>query len=484
MGAYVQATLPDLSDKNISNETVFTGTGPNVLSGAAHRRYTRWIDNVGHYLLKQIDLEIGGQLIDRHFGDWLEIWAQLTVPASQEVGYRKLIGQDPRNALGQNTGLQADLFSRTVAIGQGASNPVLPVTNAVIKGRTIFVPLQFWFCRHEGLALPLIALQYHEVKVAIEFRQSYELIQVNLGDRDGSWATTVQMGECISLGTLDASLWVDYVYLDTEERRRFSQASHEYLIEQLQFTGDEMVYFTQEEGETKYTAITLNFNHPVKELVWVLKCFEDDKEWSNFTDTGLSSVPPVQLQSVTMTSGSAVVTTGLTGLPPLSSYVALNSTEQTAASLAAINNLDALTRFSHYDTVRPIGRTTTYGLAQNPVIRAKILINGQDRMSSRPGSYFNWVQTMNHHTNIPKSPGINVYSFALYPEKHDPSGTCNFSRLDRAKLHLYTGVLWRDGQILSPNVGQRDLSGIVKVFAVNYNILRIMNGMGGLAYTT
>ncbi len=482
-GAYVQALLPDLQDKQVSNEYTFT-SGVTALNNpsqpAAFRRYTRWIDNVGHYLLKQVDIEIGGQLIDRHYSDWLEIWAQLTVPAGRMLGYRKMIGQDPKNSIGQNTGLQADIFSRTAPVVAASTNPAMPVTTTVIKGRNIFVPLQFWFCRNEGLALPLIALQYHEVKIVVEFRSSYDLVQVNMGDLgtssgNASWATFQQYTNAISTSNLIASLWVDYIYLDTDERKRFAQVSHEYLIEQLQFTGDESVQFPQLSGITNYRSLNLNYSHPVKELIWVIKAFEETKEWCNFTDTGLFSTPPVQTQYIV---NNNVISTGLTGLPASSSYSSITTSDMKSASLSAINTLDTLTHFSNYDATRPAGRWTANGLARNPVHDAQLLINGQGRFARRPGSYFNWVQPGLYHTNIPASPGINVYSFALEPEGHNPSGTCNFSRINKAKLLLNINTTWRDG-----NCGIQT-HGIIRVFAVNYNILRIMSGMGGLAYTT
>jgi len=323
----------------------------------------RWINDVGHYLVQQVEVEIGGQLIDRHYGDWLEIWAQLTVPASKKLGYRQMIGQDLVGTGGALTGLQTD-------------------AGAAVASRTLFVPLQFWFCRNIGLALPLIALQYHEVKVNIQF----------------ATATAVSDGADPVTGTLGATLWVDYVYLDTDERRRFAQVSHEYLIEQLQFGGDESV------ATSAPKAVNLNFNHPVKELVWV--CKNAAAKGSKYTNT----------------------------------------------DLAALDNFAG---------------PSTAGV--NPVTDAKLQLNGHDRFAQRDGAYFNKVQTFQAHTCVPDSPGINVYSFALKPEEHQPSGTCNFSRIDNAKLNLTIGTLTGGG--------------VVKVFATNYNVLRVMSGMGGLAYS-
>lgn len=335
-----------------------------------------WRHDIGHKLLERVDIEIGGQLIDRHYSDWFEIWAQLTVPASKKLGYRKLIGQSPLSSTGGITGLQ---------------------TNA--DKTTVNIPLQFWFCRNIGLALPLIALQYHEVKVTIKFCPlSYANI---VGD-----ATVRQI--------VNASLWADYIYLDTDERRRFAQVSHEYLIDQVQFTGDETYSGLANAGDVLNKSITLNFNHPVKELIWVCVSTDDP---GNFV-------------------GSA--------------------------------------QGPGYDN---FSNANCRGV--NPVISAKLQINGLDRLAERAGSYFNLEQPYKRHTCIPDSPGINIYSFALNPEEHQPSGTCNFSRLDNFKLILtLKGARGQNGQIPDPLQ-----AGAVKVFAVNYNVLRITSGMGGVAYS-
>jgi hypothetical protein len=294
--------------------------------------------NVGHKLLKSVEVEIGGQRIDKHYGDWLEIWNELSQTAGHADGYEKMV-----NGAKLETGAAPDY-----------GTPDTPLTDA----RTVYVPLQFWFCRNPGLALPLIALQYHEVKINIEFADSTALTT------NGSAVT----------GDVTAELYVDYVYLDTDERRRFAQVSHEYLIEQLQFTGD----------EAPSASIKMNFNHPVKELVWV--------EVKN------------------------------------GAYV------------------------------------STYSEAQ-------ITLNSHERMSMRKPMYFQLVQPYQHHERVPVDTPVNVYSFALKPEEHQPSGTCNMSRIDTATLKL-TGAK-TDSTIMKGT----------KVFATNYNVLRIMSGMGGLAYS-
>jgi hypothetical protein len=282
--------------------------------------------NYGHFeLISDVELEIGGQRIDKQTAQWMETWAQLT-----EVNP---LGTEATAADGMPTGT---MFQKMSAAGG--------VDDTSATHGLIHVPLQFWFCRNAGLALPLIALQYHEVKVILT---------------------------CGALsGGANLQLWADYIYLDTDERRRFAQVSHEYLIEQVQ----------EESVSSSATEKTLNFNHPVKELVV-----------SAHTNGALSA---------------------------------------------------------------PFAAGTNVGLK----------LNGHDRFAARDPKYFTRAQVWQHHTGNPvTSDTVAVYSFALKPEEHQPSGTCNFSRIDNA--------------VLSADFN----AGVI--YAVNYNVLRIMSGMGGLAYS-
>jgi hypothetical protein len=197
---------------------------------AAYQKQQRYVPDVGHHLLEEVDLEIGGQRIDKHYSHWLNIWSELTQPAEKAVGFKVMTGG-------------AESFATSSFYGQ----------------HKLHIPLQFFFNRNPGLALPLIALQYHECKLTFKFAPLASLIHTK--DMKG-----VPLDQC----ALDAKLYVNYIYLDSDERRRFAQTSHEMLVDQLQFTGAESVH----SGNNK---IRLNFNHPVKELVWVII----DKEKTN-----------------------------------------------------------------------------------------------------------------------------------------------------------------------------------------------------------
>jgi len=321
--------------------------------------------------IKHAEVEIGGQRIDKHYADWMYIWNELSMPVGKKEGYFEMVG--------------------------GAGGDLRP--------KSLYVPLEFWFCRNIGLALPLIGLQYHEVKVNIQFEEAGVL---------GSHSTEASSA---SVGTLSASLWVDYIYLDTDERRKFAQSSHEYLIEQLQFTG----------RESASNKIKLNFNHPVKELVWVVHqpantgtdataVNQNNRNWFNFTND-----------------------------PD-----AIGTSDNTYSEFSGV--------------IGPSGQKS------NAVTQGKLILNGNDRFYARDGRYFSLVQPFQHHENVPNNVGINVYSFALKPEEHQPSGSLNMSRIDTAVLDLqYDSGTTADKQ--------------VSIFAVNYNVLRILSGMGGIAYS-
>ena len=477
---YLQVTLPEV---NVPTRSANSGVVTSVITSGSGNSdsdqcYFRWVNYIGHALIRSVEVEIGGQRIDKHYGDWLNIWNELTQEPGHQVGYDNMVGN---NLLLTGAGLRK------------------------VEATTLYVPLQFWFCRNPGLALPLIALQYHEVRINMEFRNKEECYLVN-SQGDGTGMCCVQNcaagnsgAECICVPPLQyASLFVDYIYLDTDERRRFAQVSHEYLIEQLQFTGDESVTSTN-------VKVKLNFNHPCKELVWVVQ--RDDvsqewKQWSNYTDdvdrdgnieSGFAAESfPLLLgagsnlnQAAALFGGASNINVGAMsaelGLTEAQLQAALGGNwasggpGSVAASGSAINmgTTDAGQGVDHAG-IGPVRA------GRNPVIRAKLQLNGHDRFQERLGSYFNLVQPYQHHTNVPAT-GINVYSFALKPEEHQPSGTCNMSRIDSAvlQLQLTPKAAGQSGQsALGQNVGSK-----IRVYATNYNVLRIMSGMGGLAYS-
>jgi hypothetical protein len=460
---YLQITLPEI------------GQGLNT-TGTTDV-YARWLDFPGEQLISQVEVEIGGQRIDRQYGDWMHIWCQLTLSKEQERGYYKMIGNTT-----QLTYICDPDFAEVDGPCSADGIRQVCAPRRALPETTLYVPLQFWFCRNPGLALPLIALQYHEVKINLDIRNIEECLWA-VDKLDG---TGEKVNNAYKQSLAAASLFVDYIFLDTDERRRMAQNPHEYLIEQLQFTGDESV------GSSS-NKIKLNLNHPCKELIWVVQpdanvdyCSSVAKSTDlnrllgaqpfNYTDA-FDALPNAvhafggksAISSSGATSNAFINASGMFQ-DPFANDVGTSGTAASAWG-GVTNNTDS-----------GVSDAGTFVLAEtaldmhcwgeNPVVVAKLQLNGQDRFSEREGTYFDLVQPFQHHTRAPDT-GINVYSFALRPEEHQPSGTCNFSRIDNATLQL----------VLSNATVSGVSTAKVRVYAVNYNVLRIMSGMGGLAYS-
>jgi len=401
---FLQITAPSLSTLQ-----------PEAYSDGGRKGWVRYTNSFAHALVESCEVEIGGQRIDKHYSSYYEVMDELSCPERKRHGYGKMVGKlyidDEQSPYDESEDFINDLH-------MGASGEM-----------TFYLPLRFWFNNNPGLALPLISLQYHEVKLHFSFQHFQNLVnwKYNEPNDTDSGPRLVndspvfrQMnlesdrGTDIPTFTADAtiSLYVDYVYLDTEERRRFAQVSHEYLIEQLQFTGPES--YTLSQHEIHPVKVRLNFNHPCKELIFFAQS-DDSIGMNKHFDYGEN------VQQYTLDENN-IATRSILG----------------------------------YDYVR----------------FAKLLLNGHDRFSERQGTYFRLVVPFQCHTRIPNR-HVYCYSFSLRPEEHQPSGSCNFSRIDNAALHI---TLAR-----SPNYEKQDIK--LHVFAISYNILRIMTGMGGLAYS-
>ena len=319
-------------------------------------------------LCKSITVELGGQQLDKLTATWYRVYDNMYRNSSTDrAAYRAMVDFVDGEATGTT--------------------------------KRFFVPVLFWFCRSPGNYLPLIALQYHELRVTFEFED-----YANIKDTAGTAAVS---------STLDATLWCDYVYLDQEERKKFAAQPHEYLIEQVQFTGDENV--TIGTSAAKAQQIRLSFNHPTKLLAWVI------------------ANPSVHGQ---FTGGYAGAT---------------------AEALA-------------------------------PLLNAKLMLNGHDRADVRVGAVYNKIVPYQANKANPDA-GVYFMSFALSPTQHAPSGSLNMSRIDSAVLALTfktasavanTQVKSNIANVTAPETttvaNATDLSAL-RVFAVNYNVLRIMSGI-------
>jgi hypothetical protein len=502
-----------------------------------------WVRRLGHALLKSVEVEIGGSKIDKQYGVWLDLWYELTHDVNQERGYRAMIG---------------DVDDLTRLDAPDAANE--------IKGEyTMYIPLQFWFCRNSGLALPLIALQYHEVRLNFEFEDVSKLIVWQSNSVSGGGLPPLK-----DLRMKEASILVDYVYLDSVERRRFAQVGHEYLIEQVQFTGDESIAASSSSNNVQYKS-KLGFNHPTKELVWVVRnaAFVGDERSTGSSSTGNRflcythkddawETEALQQAADNIAAGmfvrAASAPTFITGtsaqnqtVSATATYIGLtqmigatsvkinfflggtlntdtiyivtnplaNSTFNYASYLDVVNVyfnasvLVGVSVVSHHLTLTDVSvpintnglvdrrlntanganpndvcviQPSNYGLRLdgrgNPVQEVGLQLNGNDRFDPRLGSYFNYVQPYECHTRTPVD-GVCVYSFGLHPEQHQPSGTCNLSRIDNTVLILRLNDPLRNKTALVLDVADSKLW----TFAFSYNVLRIMSGMGGLAYS-
>lgn len=510
---YLQVTLPEI------NQLMGVGsyvTGNTQSSGV----YARWLDFPGEQMIAQVEVEIGGQRIDRQYGDWMHIWNQLTMTAEQQRGYFKMIGNTT-----QLTYITDPSFSDVDGpCDSSAPRQVCAPRNALPE-TTLYIPLQFWFCTNPGLALPLIALQFHEVKINLDIRPIDECLwavtTLNCNSNPSGTATQYTPGRPVpatiayNQSLVAASLYVDYVFLDTDERRKMAQNPHEYLITQLQFTGDESV------GSSS-NKIRINFNHPVKELVWVVQPDQNVDYCSslvcdallfkslgaqpfNYTDA-IDALPNAihAFGGPTAIAGNSNSYINANGLfqdagaddayfpPGWSGYWhgpsnPYNEPGLGGVSVPVVPGANVYNGYVQDTGAHGLNESTvsdagTFVLSesaidmhcwgQNPVVTAKLQLNGQDRFSEREGTYFSLVQPFQSHTRNPDE-GINVYSFALRPEEHQPSGTCNFSRIDNATLQL----------VLSNATVQGTNTAKVRIYALNINVLRILSGMGGLAYS-
>uniref|UniRef100_A0A6C0EEC9 Major capsid protein N-terminal domain-containing protein n=1 Tax=viral metagenome TaxID=1070528 RepID=A0A6C0EEC9_9ZZZZ len=520
----------------------------NTITPDANSANFAWgyVKRLGHALVEDVKIEIGGSKIDEQYGEWLNIWYELTHKTGQERGYAKMIGDIP--------------MLTDIVVGQK-------------QAYQLYVPLQFWFNRNNGLALPLIALQYHDVRITLIYKKAIDCM--NWVGSSGQIPPT----SCVP-SMQDSYLLIDYVYLDSEERKRFAQASHEYLIEQLQFTGSESLNSTGPK-------IRLNFNHPCKYLVWVprldkyfnrsdwLAYADDANDWDgakdrfakllylatranlspNANNTGSFNLTTQQIWIDKGSGGTKAVAAGdlfnpaqASGLSSVvlkllghfdAKCVCQNDIAGSATTLALIADLstvsgvDSVTNTNNLllqqllnnviitrndltmqdisnaisdlglpstnNTSLPSGVSsnfiayvgtvsivnyTNYGNfidgSDNPVYSGKLQLNGHDRFQARDGNYFNYVQPYQHFSNTPAD-GINVYSFALKAEDHQPTGTCNFSRIDNATLQINVGLYNQDYSTYQKEyIG---VNSLLNIYTVNYNVLRVMSGMAGTAYS-
>jgi len=401
---------------------------------------TNWI---AERAISAVELTIGGQRVDKHYQTWWRLYAELFLNESDKYAWGKMTTQSNFNS------------------------------TSVLSRPKVYLPLLFFFNRNPGLYLPLIALQYHEVRLDFD--------------------TTAYYNSYFSGSAFE--VWGNYIYLDTEERRRFAQKGHEYLIEQIQHTGgDALTSGGSEEGNVQLVRVA--FNHPVKELVW---CYQNPTAaaqqatqlngmWNFCTSTANVNVTCDTRQFCQTGNFLLPHLTGVphlytpAGFAPASNVVALGLNYSVNPSnngfWSNINSNIVTSNVLYSATASNVfwveegtqipSSNAAYGVEVGPLHLFKVVLNGQDRFKEQSGKYFNQIQPFYHHTGTPY-PGIYTYSFALQPEEHQPTGTCNFSRIDNAQLAI--------------TLKSNSAATTQKMFAINYNVLRIQSGMGGLAFS-
>jgi hypothetical protein len=413
-----------------------------------------YVNSPGHALIQEISVQIGEQEIDKQTGQWMEIWSSLTVDASQRVGFEQMVGQRPgypfidvsNNALdvsGANRDISGYLFSREngnslVDIsGVGISglnikpringNDIPGPTTApfprnyddpIIGPQTLYIPLRFWFNKNPGLYLPLLAMQYHPVRINVTLAPLQDMFYCSAlyNPEKPTNPQVCNAGLSVQPAQLGIELWGDYVYLDVPERRRFVSSNLEYLIEQVQYTPPLAI-----PRNSRFATLSLNFNHPIKEFIWVLQrnIMTNRHEYFNWSSLGFYEIMKNRQN----------------GLP------------------------------------NPPRRSDL-------MVNAKIQLDGQDRFDARDPVYFRLVQPYQRHTTIPSDRYIYVYSIALRPEDQQPSGTLNASRIDNLVLQLGLADS-STGYNTSALFG--DMSAYV--YATNYNVLRVIDGYAGLLFS-
>jgi len=404
---------------------------PNVLFGVC--------SDLGHAIIDQVEMEIGGNTIDRHYSKWLTIWRDLNdinpygcqcipenygqepkvnVPTVNQADYTKKFCTSYQKMSYTHGPFIVDMSGSPLPLGSEVSI----LKNAPTE---CYVPMRFWFSKNPGLALPLISLQHHEVKLNIQFNNVNKILIypcTRSYDTNLNPYYTYNGNAKLLYDYSSIKVFAEYIFLDSDERKHFANNNHEYLIEQVQY----------QKGSG--SNVILRLNHPVKELIWTGSSTEqtDDRNSGNIPFTLIPS-PATPYQIVPSEAFNVI---------PGPNFI--------------INYLP-----SSIDT-----------------FTAKLVFNGNDRFYPRHLNYFTRQQIWEHHTgfgsSILNNDSIAVYSFALRPEEHQPSGTCNFSRISTANIVFET---------VGSGVISTFSSLTLDIFAVNYNVLRIGSGMGGLAYS-
>lgn len=536
---------------------------PNIISNDIKQFY--WIRKLGINIIDYCDIFIGGSKIERLEGEYLDLYYQLNNNEKNNSGFREMIGDDPFisyiSSQNNNSYYGYDLDKFQVQNDQKYINKFYQSPPSIFE-RYLNIPLAFWFTKNFGLSIPLVALQYHDIDLEIQFKPVKDLYTIltpdntyyyynsnshyyssidcddnrfigkpadarnNAANNSGlsifSYSyrkkpDTINPNEHISKfinGTFNDNTWdlepilnITYIYLDNNERKVFAEISHEYLIEQ--------VIKIEKTGLQGSNTIELEAFHPIKEIMFVAN--RDDNyernQWSNYTTN-----PTMNNNDIYKFQNSWWNNCVETSKNPIILNIKSNniqcdrfqellfrygpygeagddapSADQTILgfTISPNYNLYTLTNITDFRNcwnfykaadIPIIDQTNFEIYRNNPLIDCKLKFNGQSRQEKHRHEFYRYIQPYQHHRFIPDQP-IYIYSFSIKPEEYQPSGACNFSRLKNIEMEInLKNTPIAKKQISGNNNITREWLYDMHFYLINYNILKIASGLGGLAF--
>lgn len=388
-----------------------------------------WLPKIGLRLIDSIDISIGGQVIDKLNSDMLNIWYELTVSPNQINTFNSIIGNIPKlNTYNTN---KKESYS-------------------------LYIPLPFWFSKYTGISLPALALRYHDIQVNLKLKELSECCMIET--IENKLSDNININERISI--LNASLYIDYVYIDQEERKKFGRYSLEYLIDQHQ-------YLPVNNINSFNINQLLYFVNPIKELLWTCQT----KVWDRYEFVKIykfTAINNLMNEKIKLIIDNKHLIKKDDNIRIYNSKYYNNTYKviDTDETTITINSDYIINDYGYVEIINTI-------YSENTIDTLTITFNTAERISARDGMYYNLIQPWKHHSNIP-SPGIYLFSFALNPEDYQPSGSCNMGLLDANQAFININPLFFE--YMDKNVS-------INFYARSINILKITEGMASLAFS-